>query len=111
MAAAALTYEQFDTKGDPSSLWSRWKKWKRGFELYLVARGNTSAAQKRALLLHCGGLGLQDIFFTLTVADDAGYDVCLQALDTCFKPKANKTYERHVFQSLKPTDNEDNVCY
>ena len=62
-------------------------------------------------MLHCGGLGLQDIFFTLTVADDAGYDVCLQELDTYFKPKANKTYERHVFRSLKPTDNEDTCMF
>ena len=54
MAAAGLTYDSFDTKGDISSLGLRWKKWKRGFELFFVARGNTNAQQKRALLLHCG---------------------------------------------------------
>ena len=92
MAAAGLTYDSFDTKGDISSLGLRWKKWKRGFELFLVARGNTNAQQKRALLLHCGGLGLQDIFFTLGVAADATYEACLLALDNYFKPKANTVY-------------------
>ena len=56
--------EAFDTKGDPSQVFVLWKKWKRGFECYLAARGNTEDEQKRALLLHCGsgsGLDVQDI--------------------------------------------------
>ena len=111
MATAGLTYDSFDTKGDISSLGLRWKKWKRGFELFLVARGNTSANQKRALLLHCGGLGLQDIFFTLGVAAEATYEQCVTALDNYFKPKANKVYERHVFHSLLPEEGEETSMF
>ena len=111
MAAAGLTYDSFDTKGDISSLGLGWKKWKRGFELFLVARGNTNAQQKRALLLHCGGLGLQDIFFTLGVAADATYEACLLALDNYFKPKANTVYERHVFHNLQPLEGEETSMF
>ena len=55
----------FDTKGNPSQVSVRWQRWKRGFEYYLAARGNTEDGQKRALLLHCAGLDVQDIFETL----------------------------------------------
>ena len=46
----------FDTAGDPSALAVKWCRWKRAFELYLAARGETPEAQKRALLLHCAGI-------------------------------------------------------
>ena len=39
----------FDIAGDPSALAVKWDRWKRAFDLYLVARGETSEAQKRAL--------------------------------------------------------------
>ena len=51
--------EAFDTKEDPSQVSVRWQRWKRGFEYYLAARGNTEDEQKRALLLHCAGLNVQ----------------------------------------------------
>ena len=111
MAAAGLTYDSFDTKGDISTLGLRWKKWKRGFELFLGARGNTPAPQKRSLLLHCGGLGLQDIFFTLGVAADASYEVSLTALDNYFKPKSNPVYERHVFHNVEPQEGEETSMF
>ena len=37
----------FDTAGDPSALAVKWGRWKRAFDLYLVARGETPEAQKR----------------------------------------------------------------
>ena len=43
----------------------RWKKWKRSFKLYLTGKGVTVDSQKRALLLHAAGVGVQEIYFTL----------------------------------------------
>ncbi|KAK7106395.1 hypothetical protein V1264_017657 [Littorina saxatilis] len=89
----------FDPKGDPSSVSTRWTRWKRGFELFLVARGETPEGQKKALLLHCAGFEVQDTFDTLPERGDS-YDEAVAALDAYFKPQQNFTYERHVFRQI-----------
>ena len=38
----------------------------RPFERYVGASGVTDDSQKRRLLLHCAGEGVQSIFYTLT---------------------------------------------
>ena len=40
----------FNPRDDPNTLSVRWKRWKRSFNLYLVAKGITQDAQKKALL-------------------------------------------------------------
>ena len=66
-AIDVLAPSKFLADGDPTSLSSRWKKWRDGFDLYLTATAITDADQKKALLLHCGGDTLQEIFATLTI--------------------------------------------
>ena len=95
----------FDTKGDPSQVSVRWQRWKRGFEYYLAARGNTENEQKRALLLHCAGLDVQDIFETLNEVGTTYREACTK-LDKYFKPAVNSVYERHVFRQLCPQHGE-----
>ena len=106
----------FDTHGEPTSLGTRWKKWRQGFDLYLVAAGITDVAQKKALLLHCGGEDLRELFDTLP--DPAGlpegtdaYVKACTALDTYFLPRKNKRYERHVFRICVQKDNESIAQY
>ena len=53
---------KFDVDGNPTGLSTRWKQWRDGFDLYLTASAVTDVNQKRALLLHCGGDRLQQIF-------------------------------------------------
>ena len=38
-------------------------RWKRAFEIYASARKINDQKQKCSLLLHCGGMQIQDIFF------------------------------------------------
>ena len=56
----------FATNTDASRLAAAWTKWKTGLDIYISAAGVTQTAQKKALLLHCGGEGLLEIFETLT---------------------------------------------
>ena len=52
----------------------RWKEWLENFELVLEFEGVTDPtsgpSKKRAALLTVGGPALQELFSTLTVADD-----------------------------------------
>ncbi|XP_043211661.1 uncharacterized protein LOC122376055 isoform X3 [Amphibalanus amphitrite] len=79
---------------------SKWDSWKRSFEYYIQASGITSESRKIALLLHVGGVDLQEVFHSVV---DASVKVeTLQQLyevfDQQFLPKRNVIYERHVFR-------------
>ena len=100
----------FDTKGDPSQVSVQWQRWKRGFEYYFAARGNTEDGQKRALLLHCAGLDVQDIFETLSEVGTTYREACTK-LDDYFKPAVNSVYERHVFRQLCPQHGETTMQF
>lgn len=104
--------EPFDCEGEPSSLGSRWERWKRGFEIYLEAANITDPVKKRATLLHAAGLTLQDVFFNIPgalVEESASvdiYKVAIQKLDEYFAPKQSSLYERHLFRLIKQEPGE-----
>jgi len=101
--------ERFDVHDTPT-ITPRWRKWRRAFDYFLVAKGVTAAAQKKTLLLHLAGPDVQDIYDTLTLADvDEHHDeyaVALAALDQYFQPKVNVPYERHLFRQLRQESQE-----
>ncbi|KAJ8913331.1 hypothetical protein NQ315_013302, partial [Exocentrus adspersus] len=114
--ANLTTVEQFDCNGDPSSLGIRWEKWKRALQIYLFASNINNSKVKRAVLLHSGGLGLQEIFYNIPGAnvddsleenkDKDVFDIALQKLDEYFLPKISKIYERHLFRLMEQEENE-----
>ena len=119
MAAVSLEIggvPKFDSQqGHTASLGPRWRKWKKSFEYFLTAKAVANVAQKKALLLHCAGPEVQELFETLTDpggAEDAEeedaneYEVAVRTLDAYFITQVNEPYERHVFRSLKQEDNE-----
>ena len=98
MAVAITTdlggISNFDVHGDPATVGARWKKWKRSFELFVVGKGVQDSAQKKALLLHCGGPQMQDVYYTLPEAREPGegetvYTVAMEQLDQYFTPQVN----------------------
>ena len=92
----------FDAKGEPNSLSVRWKRWKRAFNLYVASKGVTNEGQKVALLLHSGGIELQEIYYTLVSEDqDTSFNDCVAVLDNYFTPKVNVPFERHVFRQMQ----------
>ncbi|KAL9962010.1 hypothetical protein ACROYT_G031062 [Oculina patagonica] len=93
--------QPFDCRGDSTSVGPRWRRWRKAFQFYVDGRGITVAARKKALLLHCAGMEVQDIFETLTDPDapegedDNVYLAAIRTLDAYFTPQVNVPYERH----------------
>lgn len=104
----------FDCDREPTTVGVRWKNWRRAFELFVVCKGIENAAQKRALLLHCGGMKIQDIYFTFPAArepdgDETVYDIAMEQLDNYFRPRVNTPFERYGFRLMtqEPTESVD----
>ncbi|XP_062715467.1 uncharacterized protein LOC134291564 [Aedes albopictus] len=89
---------------------TKWRTWKRGFEIYLQAVDITLASKKKQLLLACGGFELQEIFFNIPGADVTEdceaeidpYVVAMQKLDEYFDPQRHEAHERYLFWDMKP---------
>jgi transposase InsO family protein len=96
---------KFDLSGDPNELNDTWVKWKRGFDFYLRSRAIKDEDQKKALLFHCGGMALQELYFTLD-SEEKDYKATLEILNQYFLPKKNIPYERHLFRKMKQSDGE-----
>ena len=73
---------------------TRWIKWKRAFEISANARKISDQKQKCSMLLHCGGMQLQDIYFTLK-GDLSKYDDAEKALTQYFQ-LFNLAYMYHL---------------
>ena len=92
----------FNTKGDTTSVGSRWKKWVNGFDLYITVAGVSDDNQKRALMLHCAGEDVQEIVDTVPESTKTDtYESLKAALTNYFNPKQNKRYERHIFSTMR----------
>ena len=102
----------FSVVSEPLTVGSRWKKWKRGFQYFVEARGIKDAKQKKALLLDRAGEEVQDIFDILPAADGSDeYAKTVEALDKHFEPKTNVPYERAVFRRTEINDGETITNY
>ncbi|KAK7099536.1 hypothetical protein V1264_003664 [Littorina saxatilis] len=105
-AISVTQVSNFDIHGDVSSLSIRWEDdWVDSFEIYAAASGVDSGVQKRALLLHCAGKEVQELFKTF---GDTGttYNAAREKLDAHFKPKKNISYQRHLFRKECQKDDE-----
>ena len=101
----------FDTMDEPNTLWLKWKKWIRSFNLYLAAKGVDSDGQKVALLLYMGGMEFQEIFYQI-VPENAQltFDQTVQTLDGYFQPKMNLPFERQLFREAGTKRNGSPIC-
>ena len=86
----------------------RWKRWKRSFELYLLAKGVSCDLQKVALLLHTAVTELQELYYTLAATEEElkPYKDVIKILDEYFVPKVNVPFERHVFRQMEQQNGE-----
>ena len=104
--------QAFHCRGDSTSVGPRWRRWRKVFQFYVDGRGITAAARKKALLLHCAGMEIQEIFETLTDPgvpegeEDNVYNAALRTLDAYFSPQVNVPYERHIFRQMKQEEYE-----
>jgi len=115
MAAAATVLSglsglaSFDAAGDVTSLAQRWKTWKARFEIFVVASGIQNNTQKRALLLHMAGEGVQEIFKTFSAEQRGGQDdfnKAVECLDGYYSVRKNVPKERQNFMACQPNQGE-----
>ena len=95
----------FLVSGESSTISQRWEKWLKQFEIYSVASGINNDVQKCAVLLHCAGEEVQEIFETMADTGDT-YKGAVDALTAHFTPQKNIPYLRHVFRQEKQKDSE-----
>ena len=73
----------------------------------MVFKGVISEGQKIALLLHSGGMELQETYCTLVPEDDeTSFNDCLAALDNYFKQKVNVPFDQNVFRQMQQVEAE-----
>ena len=82
---------------DSTSVGIRWRRWKKAFQFCVDGWGVTAATRKKALLLHCAGMDVQEVVETLTYPgapagetdNDYNYKAALRTLDAHFTPQVN----------------------
>lgn len=98
----------FIVNSDPSCVGTEWKRWLRSFQLYADGKGllivpdkDDNKIQRRALLLHCAGPDVEDIFDVLPDTGGAkDYQRAEDALTSHFETQINIPYERHLFREM-----------
>ena len=67
--------------------------------------------QRRALLLHCAGSDVQDIFDVLAETGSAKeYEKAKEALTRHFVTQVNVPYERHMFREMAQNIRRGDYC-
>ena len=78
-----------------------------GKGLIIVPDKDDNEVQRRALLLHCAGPNVQDIFYVLVNTGSAkDYQKGEDALIRHFVTQINTPYERHVFREIVQGEDE-----
>ncbi|XP_062540761.1 uncharacterized protein K02A2.6-like [Armigeres subalbatus] len=98
---------------DTTNVSSRWKKWKRSFEIFLDVNNVALPSRKKSYLLHFAGESVQDIYDSLVgdgnqpvpVGSDA-YQEAVGVLDGHFLPMKCLPQERHIFRNLQQEPDE-----
>ena len=109
-------FPPFNPNVEQGNVFVRWERWIRGLELMLLTKNIIGNERKKATLLHYGGFELQDVFYSIPNCDNppAGenlYAYTKRLLTEYFKPRVNKTYERHVFRALVQKEDETMVHF
>ena len=72
-----------------------------------MTKGITRDEQKTALLLHTGGLNLQELYYTLVPGTYiVSFAESMALLDGYFSPQLNVPFERHQFRQMEQTSGE-----
>ncbi|XP_058840195.1 uncharacterized protein LOC131695716 [Topomyia yanbarensis] len=106
---------QFKFKSLPrNTVKNEWIKYKRNLDFIIAATGETDRTRIKNIFLAKAGPDLQEIFASIPGADvqeDEAktvdpFAVAISKLDEYFSPKQHETYERNIFWTLKPDEEE-----
>lgn len=112
MALHLPPMECFNCEGETNVVRSRWQKWKRALDIFLKAANIDKAENKRATLLHTGGVALQGVLYNIPGAmeteneNENVYDLAIKKLDEYFSSRNNIIHERHLFKLIHQEDGE-----
>ena len=101
-----LSFPIFDiTEG--TTIATRWKKYKRKFEILCNTLAVTADKQKVSMLLNYVGDDTFEIYENILNPDEENsYDDVITALNRHFEPKVNHSYETYLFRSMKQKSEE-----
>ena len=75
--------------------------------MIIVPDKDDNKVQRRALLLHCAGPDVQDMFYILVDTGSAkDYQKAEDALSRHFVTQINTPYERHLFREIVQGEDE-----
>ena len=109
MAVSLPNFPSFEVHLDGNA-GPRWQKWLTQLERLLVGMNITEDKQKRALMLHYAGLGVDEIFNTLEDTGD-DYKTAVEKLIEYFTPQTNTPYEVYNFRQARQRDDESLDSY
>ena len=92
--------EQFEvTPADTAS--TRWERWVRRFDNFVVAKGITNDTRIKAMLMHHAGETVFELSKSVGVLDTDTYAVTREKLTAYFTPRRNTEYEIFVFRQTQ----------
>lgn len=111
---ASYNLPHFKYKHLPQSeIRNAWGSWIRWFETIMAASGVTDGPSRKMQLLAMGGLELQSAFYGIPGCDDEDDDItkdpyisAKEKLTEYFSPKHHDSFERFLFWSMVPGDDE-----
>lgn len=99
----------------PNQVREEWIRYKRQFEFLVLANSITNKTKLKHIFLARAGPDVQEVYSSIpgaNVEEAIGvdpYKVVLEKLDNYFAPKQHEAYQRFLFWSLKPVDQEETI--
>ena len=80
---------------------TRWERWVRRFDNFVVAKGITNDTRIKAMMLHHAGETVFELSESVGVLDTDTYAVAREKLTAYFSPRRNTEYEIFVFRQTQ----------
>ena len=85
---------------------TRWKKYKKRFNILCDALTVTDDKQKLAMFLNYVREEVYDVYENILTEDDHTFDEVIAALNEHFEPKVNHSFEKYIFRQMKQKADE-----
>ena len=90
---------------------TRWKKYKKKFNIVCDALTVMDDKQKLSMFLNYVGEEVYDVYEDVLTEDDHTFDDVIAALNQHFEPKVNHIFESYIFRLVKQKADETGQQY
>ena len=118
--ATLTTPGEFDVYSNPNNVAERWSEWIKRLQVYVVAKGITDGKRAEAILLHCTGIDVHNLYDTIDpqktgvkaprelraatarvpALNEDEFQVAVRVLTAHFTPATNRKFEIYKFNNL-----------